>query len=545
MNATMPITNTERKIIRIQADPTLTKQDTKQKRKNVAAYCRVSTEQEEQQDSYEAEVSYYTESISKNKDWNLVGIFADEGKSDTMTKKRDDFNRMIKLCEQGKIDLILTKSISRFARNTVDCLNYVRKLKELGIAVVFEKEKINTLNMESEVILSMLGVFAQAESESISKNVKWGIRQRMQSGTFAFNYSTLGYRKGSDGKPEIVPEEAEIVKFVFDSYLNGESVAGIAKNLEARKIKTKTGKEKWCYSIILAMLSNEKYVGDLLMQKTYVSDFLTKKVNKNMGELPKYLISNNHPAIIDRETFNLVQEERARRSSKKSVSKKTKTEKGSYKSKYALTECLVCGNCGTNYKRVTWDIRGTKKVVWRCANRIDFGKKYCGASPSIEEESLHRAICKALNKMLNEKEQILSIMKSTISYSINEDDTVTDLYMIQMQINQLMEKMKTIAEQIVKSKGNTDELQKELVGINSQLSILRERLKKEESKQKNSDIINTKLERIIKMLENEDFEMQEFDNIIIRKLIDKITVLAKDKIKITLKGGYETTAVLE
>ena len=351
--------------------------------KRVAAYCRVSTDSEEQLTSYENQLEYYTEKIMKNPDWDMVGIFADEGLTGTQTKNRVEFNKMIKMCKKGKIDLILTKSISRFARNTVDCLNFVRALKAIDVAVVFEKENINTLSMESETLISLLATLAQAESESISGNVKWGVRKGFKQGKAIIHYNhLLGYEKGDDGNPRIVKDEAKIVRLIYNSYLAGSSLTNIKRVLENRGIKTPQGKDVWSIAPIQHILRNEKYVGDVLMQKTYTTDCISKKVRKNNGELPKYLVKNHHEAIIDRVTFNRVQKEIARRVSKRKVSGKAKTQVAKYSSKYALTELLICGKCGSHYKRVTWSGNGKKKIVWRCICRLDYGNKYCPESPT-------------------------------------------------------------------------------------------------------------------------------------------------------------------
>lgn len=381
----------------------------------VAAYCRVSTEQEEQQNSYQVQISYYTDLINKKKEWTLAGIFADEGISGTQTKKRTEFNRMIRMCKNKKIDLVITKSISRFARNTVDCLEYVRQLKDLGIGVIFEKENINTLTMTSEFMIALYGSFAQAESESISKNVSWGKEKAYREGKVAFQYSKLlGYRKGEDGKPEIVPEEAETVKMIYAMFLDGYSMKSIKNILESRDLLTPTGKKIWSESLVRSILQNEKYVGDALLQKTYTLDCISHKVVKNHGERPMYLVSDHHDAIIDRDTYNRVQQELARRSSKRKVSDKTITEQGKYSGKYALTELLICGKCGTPYRRTTWVARGKKYIVWRCISRLEHGKKYCPDSPTIKEEQLHKAIIRAINNYYSCRDDIAKILKANI-----------------------------------------------------------------------------------------------------------------------------------
>ena len=346
----------------------------KTKKLRVAAYCRVSTDQEEQLTSYEAQKSYYTELINNNPDWTLVKVFADEGITGTQALKRPGFMEMIRLCEAGEIDLVLTKSISRFSRNIVDCVSFIRKLKALRIPIIFEKENINTMDAASEMIITMLGSFAQAESESISKNVQWGIRKAFKDGKVIINYgSFLGYRKGADGQPEIVPEEAEIVRKIYRMYLAGYGCPAIKKALENEGLLTKKGKSEWSAGMIDRMLRNEKYVGDALLQKTYVADCIEHRVEKNNGELPQYYVRDNHPAIIEREMWNRVQAEIARRSSLKTEVRKDEevvVNKGKFSSKYALTNILLCGDCGAAYRRVTWTRQGYRKIVWRCITRL-------------------------------------------------------------------------------------------------------------------------------------------------------------------------------
>ena len=364
----------------------------------VAAYCRVSTELEEQQSSYEAQIEYYTEMIHAKKEWTLAGIFADEGISGTQTSKRTAFNRMIRMCKQKRIDLILTKSISRFARNTVDCLEHVRLLKSLGIGVIFEKENLNSLTMSSEFLIALFGSFAQAESESISKNITLGNQMAFKSGKARINYrGLLGYRKGANGLPEIVPEGAETVRLVYSLFLQGETMRGIVNRMIADNRLTGMGTLGWSAGYVQRILLNEKYVGDVLMQKTFTPDCITHKQVKNRGERAMYLISDHHPAIVDRETFNLVQQELKRRTSMRKKDSKTKTEVGKYSGKYALTELLICGECGTAYRRVVWHQTATPKPVWRCINRLNHGSKFCRESPTLHEVPLHRAIVNAIN----------------------------------------------------------------------------------------------------------------------------------------------------
>ena len=282
-----------------------------EKKMKVAAYCRVSTELEEQDSSYEAQVEYYTSKISENENWKNAGIYADDGKSGTNTKKRADFNAMIQDALAGKIDMILTKSVSRFARNTVDSLVTIRKLKEKNVAVVFEKEGINTLEGTGEILITILSSLAQEESRNISENIRWGVVRKFEKGKVIVNCTKfMGYTKNEDGDLVIVPEEAEIVKLIFRLYLEGYSTGKIAKHLEEQGIKTATGQDKWHSTVIDKMLRNEKYMGDALLQKTYTVDFMTKKKVKNTGLVPQYYVEDDHEAIIPKELFYRVQEER-------------------------------------------------------------------------------------------------------------------------------------------------------------------------------------------------------------------------------------------
>ena len=315
---------------------------------------------------------------------------------------------MITACKRGHIDLIITKSLSRFARNTVDCLETVRLLKANGIGVYFEKENINTLKESSEFLITLFSGFAQAESESLSKNVAWGKAKSAEAGKVTFQYKKmLGYRKGADGQPEIVPEEAEVIKRIYHRYLDGCTLGQIKRELDEDNVPTAQGVEFWSPAIIHNILTNEKYIGDALLQKTYVTDCISKKVKKNQGERAMYYVENNHPAIISREMFDQVRNEMTRRSSKRKVLQKSgKTELGKYSGKYALTELLVCGECGSPYKRVTWARNGKKRIVWRCVSRLEFGTQYCHNSPTLDESKLHSAILASMNEFAAIRQEV-------------------------------------------------------------------------------------------------------------------------------------------
>ena len=282
---------------------------------------------------------------------------------------------MIRRCRQKKIDLILTKSISRFARNTLDSLKYIRALKGMGIGIIFEKENINTLETDTELIITFMSAFAQSESESISANVRWGKRQAMKEGKASVNFKKLyGYYLDDEGNPQVNSNQAEAVRSIYDQYLQGASLRMIKLSLEGKTVPNPTSGAKWDISQIRSILGNEKYCGDVLMQKTFTQDCINKKVIKNTGQLPMYLIQNNHPAIVSREIYQAVQAEKTRRSASASPSKKTSsTGRSCYASKFALSERLVCGECGTLYRRCTWKRNGKTRIVWRCVSRLDYG----------------------------------------------------------------------------------------------------------------------------------------------------------------------------
>lgn len=378
----------------------------------MAAYCRVSTDQAEQLSSYEAQVNYYTNFINNSSEYEMVKVYADEGISGTNTKKREQFNEMIKDCKAGKIDVIITKSISRFARNTLDCLNYVRTLKELGVGVVFEKENINTLDAKGEVLISILASLAQDESRSISENSTWGIRRRFEQGKLHINHKKfLGYDKDEDGNLVINEKQAKIVRRIYKDYLDGKGTNRIAKELEEKGVKGWNGKSKWYESTIRKMLRNEKYKGDALLQKTYTVDFLTKKRAENNGEVPQYYVEESHPAIIDKEIWEAVQLEMERR---RTFAK----EHGIVKVDYATVANpfagkVICGHCGSVFGRKVWNSTNElrRRIVWRCNKRyIAKGKKGCN-NKHIDDKVLYQAFVDTFNAMIENKDYFMEKWK--------------------------------------------------------------------------------------------------------------------------------------
>lgn len=400
--------NEERTIIRIPRKES-SQQNGRKRLLRVAAYCRVSTEQEEQESSFENQVDYYTRLINGNPEWKMAGIYADHGISGVRDMIRPGFMNMIEDCKKHKIDLIMTKSLSRFSRNTLDCIKYIRLLKGLGVAIEFEKEGLNTGELSSEIFLTWFSAFAQAESESLSQNITMGKRRLFQAGKCAFPYNSfIGYRPGPDGKPEIDPEQAKTVKRIFYGYLAGKTPSQLKAELEQDHVPSPAGKTEWSRATIQNMLHNEKYVGDLLLQKTYTADFLTKTVKKNRGEVEQCYVRNNHPAIIPRDIFQAVQLEMARRGSKTKINpNKGISGRSKYSGKFALTERLICGECGCMYRRVLYTNRdGSKTRVWRCSNRLENGKKICKNSPTLKEPELQKALMRCIATLLDNKERV-------------------------------------------------------------------------------------------------------------------------------------------
>ena len=508
-------------------------------RLNVAAYCRVSTDQEEQENSYEAQISYYTEKIGKNNDWQMAGIFADQGITGTQAKKRPEFLKMIRLCRQRKIDMVLTKSLSRFARNTVDILNYIRELKALGIAVIFEKENINTLETDTEMMLTIMSCFAQAESESISKNVSWGIRQSFKNGNVPMQYARLlGYKKGDGGNAEIIPDEAEVVREIYRCYLDGMSMNLIADRLNAKGLTTKGSGSPYRKAVVQRILTNEKYTGDALLQKTYVTDCITKKTRKNNGELPMYLVKNHHEPIISRSDFNRVQEEMPRRSAKRTIADKlTKTGQGKYSAKYALSELLICGECGEHYRRVTWTAKGFKEIKWRCVSRIQYGKKKCHSSPTVDEQALHRAIVSAINDLCTVKDDVAKALRESITEVLDPNQNGS-IQAAQQRIDELARnideliRLATVPETAVTAMADIEKFSEEM-------KALREFIETEKAKKATTTRSSAELNAVLERLEHEEFTMTEYDDVAVRQLIETITVESKDTITVTFKGSFE------
>ena len=513
----------------------IAEQEAMKRKLQVAAYCRVSTEEEEQQSSYEAQCSYYTDKIMTNPEWTMAGIFADEGITGTSTKKRDDFNRMIRKCKKGKINLILTKSISRFARNTLDTIKYTRMLRAMGIGIYFEKENINTLDMDSEMLITMLGAFAQAESESISRNVAWGKRQAIREGKVYVNFNQLyGYYLQEDRTPGIKQQEAEVVKFIFGQYMLGDSTRMIARKLDEDGIPTRSGKVRWEPATIKSILKNEKYCGDVLAQKTFKECVIGGKVQKNTGQLPQVLVQNNHPAIISRELFYAVQEEIKRRTAAKSPSTKSATGRSCYASKYALSERLVCGECGTLYRRCTWNIRGKKKIVWRCVSRLDHGTKYCKQSPTMEETALQRAIMDAVNSAMDSRGDLVKGITDTVILMLKpKENAVFTLGEVKRRISELTAEF----DRLFDMEGSEENHQERFSEITKELAELKKQRDEISAQLRNNQGVQAQIQRISLAADQMNHHLTEWDEEMIRQIVHIVEVICADRIRVVLTDG--------
>ena len=487
----------------------------------VAAYCRVSTDSDEQSTSYEAQVEHYTNFIQKNEEWEFAGIFADDGISGTNTKNREEFNRMIEECMTGSIDMIITKSISRFARNTLDCLKYIRQLKEKNIPVFFEKENINTMDSKGEVLLTIMASLAQQESESLSKNVKMGMQFRFQRGEVQVNHNRfMGYTKDKDGHLIIEPAEAEIVKRIYWEYLQGASLKQIGDGLMKDGVLTGAGKPKWRPESVKKILKNEKYIGDALLQKTYTVDVLTKKRVKNNGIVPQYYVENNHEPIIPRDLYMQVQEEMLRRSNLHSGANRTKRV---YSSKYALSSIVYCSKCGDIYRRVIWNNHGKYSTVWRCVNRVEHGPDCCDA-PTVKEEELHNAVVKAINMALGGKDEMLAVLEENITMVLALEDATS--------MESIDAKLEELQQELLK-RANAGQDYEDLA---DEIDCLREKKQKVMADNAEREGQKQRITEMQQFLAEQTRQIETYDETLVRRMIEKITVY-EDKFTIEFKSG--------
>ncbi|MGN8762601.1 recombinase family protein [Oribacterium sp. HCP3S3_B9] len=501
------------------------KPETKVQKTRVAAYCRVSTEYEEQESSYDVQVEHYTTYIKSKPEWEFVEVYADDGISGTNTKKRDEFNRMIDDCKAGKIDMILTKSISRFSRNTVDCLKYTRELKALNIAVFFEKENINTLDAKGEVLMTIMAALAQQESESLSANVRLGIQFRNQQGKVQVNHNRfLGYTKDENGKLVIVPEQAEIVKRIYAEYMDGASFLQIKRGLEADGILNGAGNKKWEVSNIRQILTNEKYIGDALLQKTYTVSVLEKKRVKNDGQVPKYYVEGSHEAIIDRDVFLRVQAEIDRRANIIKGGKKRV-----YSSKYALSSVIICGHCGDIFRRIKWNNHGCKSTVWRCVSRVNKKKSgiHCPAR-TVHEEVIQAAVVTAINDAWSRKDEILPQLKENIR-AVLQEDTDAKIAEIDTAVKEKQEELLKVGKD-----------ENKIAEIGEAIMKLREERQQVMTDAAMHKDVTDRIEDLSNFLDEQTGAITEYSDALVRRLIEKITVY-DEALVVKFKSGLEIT----
>jgi len=499
-------------------------------RKRVAAYARVSTDFEEQQSSYEAQVDYYTRHIQSNENWQFVQVYTDEGISATSTKGRDGFNKMIADAMEGKIDLIITKSVSRFARNTVDTLTTVRKLKDKGVEVYFQKESIFTLDSKGELLITIMSSLAQEESRSISENVTWGVRKRFADGKVSLPYKHfLGYEKGENGLPEIVEKEAETVRLIYRMFLEGKTAGAIARHLINIGIPTPTGKQSWNPATINNILKSEKYKGSAILQKTYTIDFLTKKKKINEGEIQQFYVENSHPAIVSPEVYDMVQYEFQKR----------KSAKGYMTGHSPFSGRIVCGQCGGFYGSKVWHSNSKyRRVIWQCNHKFTNQEK-C-RTPHLYEEDIKKAFVDSFNNMIKNKDEILREYKEIM-------DRLNDTSALDREDDKLREGLEAVTtllrscvDENARSVLNQAEYTKRYSELKDRFdriqldiaAVSNKRMEYTAKRQAIAEFIQTlqKLERLI----------TGFDEELWNGMVEKVIVYEKQDVVFMFKGDYKS-----
>lgn len=504
--------------------------DSKKKRK-VAGYARVSTDHEDQTTSYEAQVDYYTNYIKSRDDWEFAGLYSDEGISATNTRRRDGFNRMVADALDGKIDLIITKSVSRFARNTVDSLSTIRKLKENNIECYFEKENIWTFDSKGELLLTIMSSLAQEESRSISENVTWGHRKRFADGKVSFAYSRfLGYEKAADGTIVVVPEQAKTIKLIYKLFLDGLTFHTIAKELTNRGIKTPGGKDVWSQSSVKSILTNEKYKGDTLLQKEFTVDFLNKKMKKNEGEVPQYYVENNHEAIIDPQLFDLVQVEIERR--------------GKGKSRYSgitmFSSKVQCAECGGWYGSKVWHSNDKyRRVIYQCNNK--FRNNTGCSTPHFIEYELKEIFIKAVNELITEKDEIIANLELVRQALCDKEELLKKRDNLEQEIAVTVDMTQAIVEENARKAQNQDDYNKRYNALVERYDKLKSEYDEICSTISNKEAKHEQMGRFITVLKEQADIITEFDEGLWSSLAEKIVVRSKEDITVVFKDGTEVT----
>ena len=498
-------------------------------RRKVAGYARVSTDSDEQFTSYEAQIDYYTNYIKSKPEWEFVRVYTDEGISATNTAHRDGFNEMISDALDGQIDLIITKSVSRFARNTVDSLTTIRKLKENGVECYFEKENIWTFDSKGELLITIMSSLAQEESRSISENVTWGQRKRFADGKVSMPYAQfLGYEKGPDGTPIINREQALVVQKIYRAFLDGKTPIGISRLLESEGIKAPGGGNKWYAGTITSILTNEKYKGDALLQKKFTTDFLTKKQKVNEGEVPQYYVEGSHEAIIDPDEFDYVQAEMARR----------KRAGRSYSGDTVFASRIICGDCGGTYGPKVWHSNDPyRRVVWRCNQKFK-GEQKC-QTPTMNEDAIKQLFLKAYNSMMADREQLLSDCNRMY-------ETLADFTELDARIHELHEEMKFVSDMsaaLIKQHASQAESEEEYNKRREELVTRYERAQTE-LEQRNVDRQlrldqRKKIRRFIETLKKQPLVLPEWDEQLWSQIVESIKLYQDGNAIVRFVHGIE------
>ncbi len=502
------------------------------KKRRVAAYARVSTDHEEQQSSYEAQVDYYTNYINGREDWEFVSVYADEGITGCNTKKRDGFNKMVEDALSGAIDLIITKSVSRFARNTVDSLTTIRKLKENRVECYFEKENIWTFDSKGELLLTIMSSLAQEESRSISENCTWGQRKRFADGKVTVPFKRfLGYDRGEDGNLVINEEQAETVRRIYGLFLQGRSPHAIAKLLTAEGIPSPGGKEAWSSSTVKSILTNEKYKGDALLQKVYTVDFLTKQKNVNEGEVPQYYVENNHQAIISPSVFEEAQHQMAARHSGKNRAGSMGVFSGRIK----------CADCGGWYGSKVWHSNSKyRKTIWQCNHKFDGGEK-CG-TPHLDEETIKQLFLKAANAIFAEKDGVREDYDSIKDTLFGTAELETERLRLQEEMNVVAELIEQCVAENARVALDQTEYQKKYDGLAGRFNRAKGRLSEVSQAITERQAKREKIGRFVSALEKRDGPLTEFNEDDWYSLVEYATVYSREDIRFTFKNGMEIKA---
>ncbi len=500
----------------------------------VAAYCRVSTDSEDQLNSYKSQVTYYTDLIKKKHEWTLADIYADEAITGTQVAKREDFQRMINDCMNGDIDMVITKSISRFARNTLDTLKYVRMLKEKGIAVFFEDENINTLTMDGELLLVVLSSVAQQEVENISSNVKKGLKMKMQRGELVGFQGCLGYDYHKDTKSISVNEkEAEIVRYIFNRYIEGAGCTVIGNELENLGYKTKYGSSKWVQSTVIGIIKNEKYKGDLLLGKTFTVDPISKRRLENFGEEDKFYIRDHHEPIISEEIFEEAQKILAKRNTNRNVHQEGQ-KRNKFSRKYAFSCMIKCGFCGGTLTRRNWHSSSAyTKTIWQCVTATKHGKRHCPRCKGISEEVIENAFVKSYQLLCTDQQDVVDEFLQKVEGILNDNTSLKRLPKIGKEMADLHRRKEKLLDLRLDNNIDRDIYEKKNQELSDQLKKLQEEQERLMELSRNQDNTKTRLREFRKVLGSGEI-LESFDRVVFESVVEKIVI-----------GGYNDEGVEE